>query len=203
MGVTWKFKDDVAVSKTMRRDHLTFLAALYSEGMLMVEDLDGDRPTLEFPMNARPLDPHLHLLRQLLDDLLVIEEWLGESLPADRLVPANEVQAITDVAHAIRCGEIRMDFNEIVMTIPKTAEQPEGNHHQAIVEMVWQAEILGRQLLIGKLRANLARVKSTRIDDPTPMTVTVRIEPSDDESAHPIFKLRKLTAEERDRTKAA
>jgi hypothetical protein len=197
--VDWSYQDDAVVPASLRAPRLAFVEALHQRGVLVIEDVDGNRPQLEFATVDQPMDPTFHALRLFLEDLAVIEEWTGRHDPnmAGR-IPAEDVREVATVARIVKEGEVRTNFEQVTLVVPpeRVAYATTGKG-PLLVEMDLVLPVLGKQYPVGRVRGEMTDTRTLVVGEPDANGhVTVRIEPASEEAAHPIFKLRRFTDEE-------
>lgn len=192
MMVQWSYKDDLAVPTRVRADQLNFVEGLHRQGKLVIEDVSGARPRLEFDTTDRELDASFQTLRMLLFDLVAIENWMGREYRLAEGVPAREVRAIHEMANIIRRGESSMNFERAVLRMPREKADEvlnaEGDN-QFLFEVGVGLAVLNTEIPIGALRGTVRDVKATVAETDEPGFVDMVLEPATEEAAHPTFQL--------------
>jgi hypothetical protein len=75
VGFRWEFQATDGETVAAQAQALAFVEALHGDGTLTITDRDGGNRTVSTPIRRREIDPRLVFSKQLIDDLLVIEQW--------------------------------------------------------------------------------------------------------------------------------
>jgi hypothetical protein len=191
MTVQWSFDDDFDLPNRIRAAQLNLVRGLHRKGRLVIDDVAGIRPRLEFVTTDRDFDASVDSLRSFVADVATIEMWTGKEYRQPEHVPAREVRAIHDMARIIRTGESRMDFGRTVLTTPREkAEQLlQDDDHEFLVEIGIGLAVLGTEIQIGRLRGGVRDIEISVSESKEPGMVDVTLEPRSEAAAHPTFQL--------------
>jgi hypothetical protein len=93
-------------------DDLRFLSALHGGGELTIGDERG-RPEMKHALQPRPYE--LEPVLRFLENVVVIENWIGEEIPLPEGVDATEAGWVATVANAIQRRAIQLRWEHSVI----------------------------------------------------------------------------------------
>lgn len=117
---------------------LRLITFMHGQGEILIRDLKSGRPDLRHPTDERPLPDEIPALLSFLEDLVTIEDWLGQQIAIpDREIKAQEARYVAMTAAFIRRRSIPVQWKNAKMKVG-----PEGlSQMQAGGEMVVEQDL--------------------------------------------------------------
>lgn len=194
--VHWSYSDTPGMGATLRSRLLAFVVALLSGGNFVVQDRAGVRPQIDFDVPREEVDPRLRTLRQYVDDVVTLEQWVGYQLPEPEVVPRDEARAIHVAAAIVRDGRSEMNLGEgITLSVPRSKyeEIPRDQPLQFLIEQGFGLAVFGTEIPIGSLRGIVTDLQlveeESMVGADGEEFVRIRVEPTTDQARHPTFEL--------------
>jgi hypothetical protein len=170
---------------------VSFLLALHGKGAFRIEERDSSRTLIDFDTDSRGAE-WLPGFRTLLSNLVTIEDWCDVRLELPEELDASQVEGIAELAWIIRNKRSKMNFDQITLDI---GDDPAGlllgdDHGPIFTSVGFQADICGQFLTIGYLSGEISSWSWTPLEhDDHGRPSVIRIEPTDEESRHSVFRL--------------
>jgi hypothetical protein len=126
--------------------------AMFARNRIVVDDRSAKRPQLDIDTKQGEIPPWMHEFRQLLEDVVTVEDWGGREipLPADHIA-AEEVRALREAAHTIR---ERAQTGVVTIGLampPDEADRVLGESAEIEVATTWELNVFGMVIPLGRL----------------------------------------------------
>lgn len=146
IGVDWehRFDDSPAGEQVIA---LRFLQAFHGKGKLVISDDQGLRPNIERDLRARRFE--LESLLQFFENVVTIEEWIGQPIPMPDTVLGSEMGWVATVAHAIRNRKLNITWTKATLGVGH------GGFHQLLprgairIDQELHMNLLGHEFYLG------------------------------------------------------
>jgi hypothetical protein len=131
---------------------LRFLAAMHGPGELVMRDLVGGRQELRQDLAESDLDETTLLLIDLMENIVTIEDWTGETIDIPEQFTGQDANEIAFAAAKIRKRELPVTFTDAKLDVLPEAIDKLREGGEIVIEEDMGLRVFGREIRFARTR---------------------------------------------------